>query len=134
MGNGSARSDVTGLIGKGMTIEGKLVFEKTLRLDGHFSGEIEGKGTLVVGDGAEVDAQVNVDNAIISGLVRGCVVAAGRVEIRAPGKVFGEIKTPNLVIGEGGVFEGNSIMMKKPGPAKPYHVDFGGKKATPEGA
>lgn len=117
-------SAIVGLVGRGMTVEGRLTFEHTVKLDGEFKGEITGKGTLVVGEGAAVDAEINVDIAIVTGVVRGVLEAGTRVEIRAPGKVFGEIRTPNLIIGDGAVFEGNSVMLKKATPSKPFEIHY----------
>ena len=98
-----------------MAVEGKVTFEGTVRVDGKFKGEFRSSGTLHVGEGAVVEAELNVDKAIISGEVRGVVNAASRVELKAPGRVIGDIRTPTLIIGEGVIFEGNCVMTKKGG-------------------
>ena len=107
--------EIIGYIGKGMAVEGKVTFEGTVRVDGKFKGEFRSSGTLHVGEGAVVEAELNVDKAIISGEVRGVVNAASRVELKAPGRVIGEIRTPTLIVGEGVIFEGNCVMTKKGG-------------------
>ena len=112
-GGASTTNKLNGFIGKGMKVEGKLKFDGTVKVDGNFKGDVFSKGTLVVGDGALVEAQVNVSTVVITGEVRGTIEASSRVEMKAPGKVFGDIKTPTLIIGEGVVFEGNCIMTKK---------------------
>jgi cytoskeletal protein CcmA (bactofilin family) len=38
--------------------------------------------------------------------------ARKRVEIKSPGRVYGEIRTPNLIIGDGALFEGTCVMKK----------------------
>lgn len=105
--------EVTGFIGKGMAIEGKLSFEETVRIDGSFKGEISATGTLVVGDGGYVEGDIKAGSAIITGTVKGALDAAVRVELRSPARFTGEIKTPTLIIDEGVVFEGNCTMVKK---------------------
>lgn len=124
--------DIVGLIGRGMHVEGKLTFENTVRIDGGFKGEITSNGTLVVGSGAEVEAEIKVDTAVITGEIRGVLEAKTRVELQSPGRVFGEIKTPNLIIGEGAVFEGNCVMLKrdKSGGAETM-VAYEGPEAPP---
>ena len=112
-------AEINGFIGKGVLVEGKLSFEGSLRVDGHLKGEISSEGTLLVGEGALVEADVNVDNAIISGEVRGVVTGRDRVELQAPARVIGDIRTPTLIIGEGVIFEGNCIMTKKTTELKP---------------
>jgi cytoskeletal protein CcmA (bactofilin family) len=57
-----------------------------------------------------VNAQIVGTSVFIHGRVTGDVTAHKRLEIRAPGKVFGNISTASLVIHEGVVFEGQCIM------------------------
>jgi cytoskeletal protein CcmA (bactofilin family) len=111
-------TEVMGFIGKGMVVDGKMDFEGIVRVDGHFKGEVSANGTLHVGEGALVEAQMKVDKVIVSGEVRGAVNATTRVELKAPGKIFGDIRTPTLIIGEGVIFEGNCVMTKKEGAAE----------------
>lgn len=108
-------TDVVGYIGEGMLVEGRLSFESTVRIDGGFKGEICARGTLVVGEGALVEAEVKVDTVIVTGTVQGVIEAAKRVELQAPGRIVGEVRTPTLIIGDGGVLEGNCTMTKKEG-------------------
>lgn len=118
-----ATGDVVGFIGKGIFIEGKMGFEETVRIEGNFKGEINAMGVLVVGEGGYVEGNIKVDSAIITGEVNGVLEAATRVEMRSPGKVIGTIITPNLIIGEGVIFEGNCLMKKKD-QAEPEVVDY----------
>src|SRR3989304_555893 len=107
-------SQINGFIGKNVTITGKLGFEGSVRIDGNFNGEIDAiDGILVVGEGAAIEAKVKVDTAIVSGEFRGDIEGKSRIELRAPPKVFGNIKTTNLIIGEGVIFEGTCEMSEK---------------------
>jgi len=103
-------TQINGFIGKGVVLNGKLGFEGTMRIDGSFEGEIDAGGILIVGDEGKVWAKVKVDTAIISGEVRGDVEAATRVELRAPGRIYGNIKAPKLVVDDGVIFHGTSIV------------------------
>ena len=111
--NTEDRTEVIGFIGKGMTVEGKLTFESAVRIDGVFKGEIDAKGMLVVGNDAFIEATVKVDTLIVTGEISGTVEAATRVEIQSPGKIIGEVRTPNLIIGDGAVLDGNCVMLKR---------------------
>ncbi len=104
--------EVSGFIGKGMHVEGTLSFEGTARIDGSFRGDIQSLGSLHIGEGALVEGDINIGDTIIAGEVNGQVKATGRVELKAPAKVTGDIKTPTLIIGEGVIFDGNCIMDK----------------------
>jgi len=107
--------DITGFIGKGMKVEGELAFEKTVRIDGSFKGEINSPGTLVVGKSGFVEGHIKVGVALITGEVKGTVEAKNRVELHSPARLNGDIKTPTLIIGEGTAFDGNCVMLKGEG-------------------
>ena len=105
--------EITTILGKGSEFEGKLCFEGTLRIEGSFRGEIRSEAVLVVGEGAEVNAEVHVGTIIINGNVHGNITATHSVEIRCPGKVVGNLVTPSLTIEKGVVFEGACQMDSK---------------------
>src|SRR5207237_9145222 len=90
----SSRSpELNALLGKGSAFEGKLVFEGTVRIDGKFSGEIVSTDTLIIGEGAEVKAQIQVGSLVIVGEYNGDAKASKSIEIKAPGKVRGTLTT-----------------------------------------
>src|SRR5512136_613595 len=105
---------VTTLLGKGSEFEGKLSFEGTVRVDGKLTGEIFTDDALVVGEGAEVNAEVTVGAIVIQGIVRGNITAKRSVEIHSPGRVRGNINTPSLFIEKGVFFDGNCQMDASP--------------------
>jgi cytoskeletal protein CcmA (bactofilin family) len=102
--------EINTLLGRGSEFEGKLTFEGTVRIDGKLSGEIFTDDVLVVGEGAEVSAEIDAGTIIIEGHVVGNVRAKRSVEIHAPGRVRGNIITPSLFIDKGVIFEGNCQM------------------------
>ncbi len=105
-------------LGKGTRVTGKLSFEGPVRIEGQVEGEISAQDTLTIGEGAVVNAQVIGSSVIIHGRVTGDVTARKRLEIRAPGKLFGNISAPSLVIHEGVVFEGHCTMGGEPARAE----------------
>jgi cytoskeletal protein CcmA (bactofilin family) len=102
--------DVTTLLGRGSEFEGKLSFEGTVRIDGKLTGEIFTDDVLIVGEGAEVKAEIHVGAIIIEGQVHGNIHAKRSVEIHTPGRVHGNIATPSLYIERGVLFDGNCQM------------------------
>ncbi|MCZ7583962.1 MAG: polymer-forming cytoskeletal protein [Deltaproteobacteria bacterium] len=138
---GGFPKDVNAFIGKNSEFVGKLTFDGTVRIDGKVEGEIFSKGTLIIGPGAQIEATVNVDVVIISGNLHGDVNAKKRIEMRAPGKLYGNIATPQLVVEQGVIFEGNCRMENvaseaakdekpaaKPAPAAPAQGTLGSIK------
>jgi len=105
---------LSGFVGSGTTITGEATFKAMLRIDGHMSGRIASPtGTLVVGAGGVVDANIEVAVATIQGIVNGDIVASNRVELGRAAKVNGNIQTPSLVIEQGAVFEGGCKMVQQ---------------------
>jgi len=95
------KGDIKAFLGPGSQFEGKLLFHEIVRLDGEFKGEIISNDTLIVGDGARVEAEISVGTLILSGFFKGNIKAAVKVDLRAPAQVEGNIATPALVVEEG---------------------------------
>src|SRR6266536_6451117 len=103
-------SEVTTLLGRGSEFEGKLTFEGTVRIDGKLSGEIFSEDVLVIGEGAQVNAEIDVGVIIVEGNVTANIRAKRAVELHAPARVKGNIESPSLYIDKGVIFEGHSKM------------------------
>ena len=104
------KADIKAFLGTGSRFEGKLSFDEMVRLDGSFSGEIKSSDTLIVGETAVIDGDIQVGALILSGRFKGKIVATGRVELRAPAQVDGSIETPLLTIEEKVIFNGEVSM------------------------
>jgi len=95
------------MLGPQMTLEGTLVFEGTMIINGHVKGTIESKeGTIVIGEKAVIHSDVFVHTATISGEVRGLVRAADRIELHPPARVFGDLTAPVVIVDAGVIFDG----------------------------
>ena len=104
------------MLGPQMTLEGTLVFEGTLILNGHAQGSIESKeGTIVVGEEAVIHADVFVKNATISGEIRGRVRATERIELHPPARVFGDLTAPVVLMDAGVTFDGKCTTAQNQG-------------------
>src|SRR5690606_34425958 len=105
----STVGEISTLLGRGSEFEGKLTFEGTVRIDGVLRGEVFSDDVLIVGEGARVEASIDVGEIIIQGNVIGNVKAKRSIEILAPGRVKGDLTTPVLQIDKGVIFEGRSF-------------------------
>jgi cytoskeletal protein CcmA (bactofilin family) len=105
---------LSGFVGSGSSITGEATFKSMLRIDGRFSGRISSpSGTLIVGSGGQVDANIEVSVCSIQGTVNGDIVATQRIELGRAAKLNGNIQTPSLMIEQGAVFEGSSKMIQQ---------------------
>jgi cytoskeletal protein CcmA (bactofilin family) len=67
------QEDTKAFLGKGAEFIGKLIFNGNVRIDGDFEGEIFGQGSVDVGQGALVKANMAVDSLHIGGEVQGSI-------------------------------------------------------------
>ena len=100
-------------LGTDTTIEGSINFKNTIRLDGKVKGTVQSNGgTLIVGEGAVIQADVNVGSAIIKGEINGSIMASKQIEVYPPAKIIGDIEAPMVAIESGVTFNGNCRMLK----------------------
>jgi cytoskeletal protein CcmA (bactofilin family) len=101
----------TGFIDQGVMLEGTLTVTGTFRVDGNVKGNIISEQTLILGENAKVEGQIEGNRVVIAGRYDGVIFAKGRVEIQAKGVVTGEVHSPCLVIDPGGIFDGRCHML-----------------------
>jgi cytoskeletal protein CcmA (bactofilin family) len=107
-------STIATLLGKDTVIEGIMTFRDTVRVDGRIKGKvISADGTVIVGENAVLDADIEVAVAILRGKVNGHVQASQRIEIYAPAEVNGDICAPIVAIDSGVIFNGKCKMQSE---------------------
>jgi cytoskeletal protein CcmA (bactofilin family) len=121
--------EVHTLLGRGSEFEGKLTFEGQVRIDGKFSGQIFTKDTLVIGDGARVNAEISAGTVVVNGVVEGNIRATNLIELHQPARVKGNLEAPALLMDKGVIFEG-SCKMENLGR---NNAGAGGPTASPPG-
>jgi cytoskeletal protein CcmA (bactofilin family) len=102
--------ELKAFLGQGAEFIGKLIFNGSVRIDGNFQGEIFGQGSLVVGQGASVKADIAVKSVYISGDVQGNIEVNEKINIHSTGKFSGDVRTPVFIMEEGAFFDGRSHM------------------------
>jgi cytoskeletal protein CcmA (bactofilin family) len=97
------------------SMQGSLVFNEplNLKIQGKFEGKLDTKGILVIGDKAEVNADIVGDTIIISGKVSGTVTASRELKLLYPSVVNGELRTSLLIIEKGSILNGNCKMSQQ---------------------
>jgi cytoskeletal protein CcmA (bactofilin family) len=104
--------EIIAFLGKGTSFKGVITYEGTVRIDGNVDGEIITKGSLIIGETAEIKAEIEVGSIVCGGVINGNIVAFEKVHLIAPAIVSGTIKTPILMIEEGVRFNGSVDMGK----------------------
>ncbi|MBW2063892.1 MAG: polymer-forming cytoskeletal protein [Deltaproteobacteria bacterium] len=104
------RNKILSLLGEDAEFDGILRFRGAIRIDGRFKGKILGTGDLIVGANASLEAVIMVSNVLVTGEIRGDVIADKGVDILSTGRVHGNIQAPRLIMEEGAIFDGNCRM------------------------
>jgi cytoskeletal protein CcmA (bactofilin family) len=69
---------------------------------------------------------------VVAGRFKGSITVKGRAELARGGRVDGDITSKTLVVEEGGVFQGQSIMDQQPAPTAPQKAGVPSKGGAPE--
>ena len=112
----------TGFLEKGVKLEGKLETSGTFRIDCTMKGTLVSGETLILGENATIEGQIEGNYVIIAGRFDGTIRAKGKVEIQPKAIVTGEIHTPCLIIEPGAVFDGRCHMLAATQAAKPITI------------
>ncbi len=94
------------VIGEDSYFSGKFLINGSLRIDGRFEGKYLQADQLYIGPNGKVKTNINAVSVIIEGLVIGNINATNRVLLMPTAKIFGDIKTPELIIQNGVILEG----------------------------
>lgn len=104
---------VTSVLGSGITWKGSLSGTGGVRIEGAFEGDIHLRGMLVVGETGRVTCeQIQANSIVVAGAVRGDITAE-KVEIRASGRVWGNVTTAAFATEEGAFLRGQITMEER---------------------
>lgn len=98
-------------LGEGVVFRGELCFERLLRIDGVFEGELISKGKIIIGPKGKVKANLCLKEAVVEGRVEGNITVEDRVELRGEAQVFGDIRAKTLSVDEGVTLVGHVQVM-----------------------
>jgi cytoskeletal protein CcmA (bactofilin family) len=113
--NASVNSQDQATIGKSLVIKGEVTGSESLYIDGRVEGSISLAGNRVtIGRNGVVNANINAREIVVTGKVRGNLVASDRVDIRNEGSLTGDVIAQRISIEDGAFFKGG-IDIRKPG-------------------
>lgn len=94
----------------GTDIEGVIVSDSNIRIDGNVKGTINVKGRLVVGSTGRIKGDIVCENADIEGAVSGQISVNGLLSLKSTARLDCDIQTKKLAIEPGAVFSGKCEM------------------------
>ena len=98
------------VLGANSTLEGHLRSSANVRLDGTFSGTLEIGGNVLVGETAQINADINAKNISIAGAVHGNITGK-KVQLLRTGRIWGDIRATALTTEEGAFIDGKINMI-----------------------
>lgn len=101
------------VIAAGSKWKGSLTVQDSVRIDGHLTGEVNAKGTVLIAEGAVVEAKIKAAFVVVYGSFKGEILCTERLEVLPRSKVQGDLVTKVLNVHEGATIDG-SIRMSSP--------------------
>ena len=98
------------VIGANITIEGEVIADEDVVVQGTIRGKLSAKDGVTVENGAVVEADVSGGPMTLAGQVTGNVTSTDRVELQSGARVVGNVKAARITIADGAHFKGNVDM------------------------
>jgi cytoskeletal protein CcmA (bactofilin family) len=103
-------NDIVTIVGENTVIKGSLQGDEDLTIFGKVEGTIHLSRTLILESSGIVVADIEVQDAIISGVVVGNITASNSVQITEEGRMVGDLSAPRVIIVDGASFKGHVDM------------------------
>jgi len=109
--------NVDTIIGLNVNLKGNLKNKGSVQVNGSVEGEVRCDENVNIGETAVIKGPVFAKVIEVSGTIKGLIEATEKLEINPTGKVIGDINVKSLIIKQGAVFVGKSIMPDQGGEA-----------------
>jgi len=98
------------VIGSSIVIEGEVTSDEAIVVQGTVKGKVSTGQAVFVENSATLEADIGAESVEVSGTVTGNIEAQSRVEIKADGKMVGDVRSPRILIADGALFKGSIDM------------------------
>jgi cytoskeletal protein CcmA (bactofilin family) len=101
---------VTTVLGPGISWKGDLRGKGGVRIEGALEGEISIRGMVIIGETGRVTSEtIRADSVVVAGVVNGKILSE-KLEIRATGRVYGDVTAKSFSTEEGAFLRGKVTM------------------------
>lgn len=106
MNSNNRDSNISGInsLGSSTSINGDLVVESDIRLDGKLIGNIKCAGKLILGPKGKIKGEITCENAVVEGRIEGILKVKDHLQVKESAQIIGEISTNKLTVHSGAVF------------------------------
>jgi cytoskeletal protein CcmA (bactofilin family) len=114
------------VVGRGARLEGTLVSTESIRIDGQARGTIAARGDVILSPDSHVEADIQAQNVVMGGTLKGSITAGTMTEVRDGGRVEGTIRSKALVVSEGALFSGQASIDLQDAPGEADRLAYEG--------
>ncbi len=98
------------IIGQGTQIEGNIISNGDIRIEGLVKGTVSSKAKIVIGSTGKIIGDIFAANADISGEITGTLKINDLLSLKASSRVNGDLYSKKLIIEQGAQFNGKCHM------------------------
>ena len=98
------------LIMQGASIQGELVAEGDIRVDGNVSGRVTCRATLIIGSEGYVEGEISTENMRVAGRFKGNADASGELWLESTASIDGDLTVGALDVEDGAKLNGRVYM------------------------
>ncbi len=98
------------VIARGVRVQGDIAVDGNIIIEGEVQGTLSATGDLHVGEGALLEADIKVENAVVAGNVRGNLRVVQKLELLPSSKFFGDVTAEIISVGAGAQMNGTVHM------------------------
>ncbi len=100
-GEQAGNSSLNCVVSQGTKIEGQFRSAESVRMDGELIGDVDCEKKIVLGESGVIEGQVNCQDAVIMGHVKGAVKASNMLHLVNSAIIEGNIIAKKIIIDEG---------------------------------
>ena len=89
---------------RGTVVEGSVVAENDIRVDGVIKGTLTCKAKVIIGPSGLIDGEVKCQNAMIEGKFYGKLRVIELLSVKETAEVVGDVTTGKLMVASGAIF------------------------------
>lgn len=98
------------VITAGIVVSGRIEGAEDIEVFGAVKGSVHLDGDVFVDENARVDADLEVNNLTIHGILVGNVTASDAIELAASARVVGDLTAPRVIVQAGALYRGTIDM------------------------
>jgi cytoskeletal protein CcmA (bactofilin family) len=103
------QEEILTILGEDFKCDGNVFSNNSARIEGEINGDVSIKKGVILGEKGSINGNLETETAIIFGIVNGNLNVK-HLEIKQTGRIYGDVKTENLVIELGGKYNGKLDM------------------------